>query len=158
LAAVPWKRPNIGSRVNREVHARIWEHPGVRFLRATRPSRHFAAMQQFGHFRERSGHSLCGERRPFDTAELGNWKSASLIAKARCEMARVAQTKLLMRRRASSRFYYASNHRGHSGVRFRTRNRDKCYRLALCSAGATPGHRQFNADLAHSQRLPLDRR
>src|SRR4051812_24925202 len=23
LAAVPWKRPNIGSRVNREVHARI---------------------------------------------------------------------------------------------------------------------------------------
>src|SRR5262245_23678929 len=31
-----WKRPNIGSRVNREVHARIWERPGVRFLRATR--------------------------------------------------------------------------------------------------------------------------
>ena len=27
-----------GSRVNREVHARIWERPGVRFLRATRPS------------------------------------------------------------------------------------------------------------------------
>jgi len=23
--------------VNREVHARIWERPGVRFLRATRP-------------------------------------------------------------------------------------------------------------------------
>jgi hypothetical protein len=37
LAAVPWKRPSIGSRVNREVHARIWERPGVRFLRATRP-------------------------------------------------------------------------------------------------------------------------
>jgi hypothetical protein len=31
-----WKRPNIGSRVNREVHARFWERPGVRFLRATR--------------------------------------------------------------------------------------------------------------------------
>jgi hypothetical protein len=24
----PWKRPSIGSRVNREVHARIWERPG----------------------------------------------------------------------------------------------------------------------------------
>jgi hypothetical protein len=111
-----------------------------------------------GDFSLLAGGLLCGERRPFDTAELGNWKSASLITKARCEMARVAQTKLLMRRRASSRFYYASNHRSHSGVRFRTRNRDKCYRLALCSAGATPGHRQFNADLAHSRRLPLDRR
>ena len=43
LAAVPWKRPSIGSRVNREVHARIWERPRVRFLRATRPWRHFAA-------------------------------------------------------------------------------------------------------------------
>src|SRR5262249_41554913 len=31
-----WKRPNIGSRVNREVHARFWERPAVRFLRATR--------------------------------------------------------------------------------------------------------------------------
>src|SRR5450759_5717113 len=30
------QRLNIGSRVNREVHARIWERPGVRFLRATR--------------------------------------------------------------------------------------------------------------------------
>ena len=37
LASVPWQRPNIGSRVNREVHARIWERPGVKFLRATRP-------------------------------------------------------------------------------------------------------------------------
>src|SRR5258707_10848002 len=36
-----WKRPNIGSRVNREVHARFWERPGVRFLRATRHSRRF---------------------------------------------------------------------------------------------------------------------
>ena len=30
------QRSNIGSRVNREVHARFWERPGVRFLRATR--------------------------------------------------------------------------------------------------------------------------
>jgi hypothetical protein len=40
------KRPNIGSRVNREVHARFWERSEVKFLRATRPSRHFAAAQQ----------------------------------------------------------------------------------------------------------------
>src|SRR5947209_11400934 len=33
-----WKRPNIGSRVNREVHARFWERAEVKFLRATRQS------------------------------------------------------------------------------------------------------------------------
>jgi len=33
------QRPNIGSRVNREVHARFWERAEVRFLRATRHSR-----------------------------------------------------------------------------------------------------------------------
>ena len=31
-----WKRLNIGSRVNREVHARFWERAEVKFLRATR--------------------------------------------------------------------------------------------------------------------------
>ena len=36
LAAMSWQRPNIGSRVNREVHARFWERPEVKFLRATR--------------------------------------------------------------------------------------------------------------------------
>src|SRR5436305_12956499 len=34
-----WKRPNIGSRVNREVHARFWERAEVKFLRATRQTR-----------------------------------------------------------------------------------------------------------------------
>src|SRR5438128_5032554 len=34
-----WKRPNIGSRVNREVHARFWERAEVKFLRATRQIR-----------------------------------------------------------------------------------------------------------------------
>ena len=36
LASMSWQRPNIGSRVNREVHARFWERPGVKLLRATR--------------------------------------------------------------------------------------------------------------------------
>ena len=36
LAAMSWQRPNIGSRVTREGHARFWERPGVKFLRATR--------------------------------------------------------------------------------------------------------------------------
>jgi hypothetical protein len=31
-----WQRQNIGSRVNREVHARFWERLGVKLLRATR--------------------------------------------------------------------------------------------------------------------------
>ena len=41
LAAMLWQRPNIGSRVNREVHARFWERAEVKFLRATRHSRWF---------------------------------------------------------------------------------------------------------------------
>src|SRR5713101_2947816 len=39
---MPWKRPNNGSRMNREVHVRFWESPEVKVLRATRhalPSR-----------------------------------------------------------------------------------------------------------------------
>jgi hypothetical protein len=31
-----WQRQNIGSRVNREVHARFWERLGVKLVRATR--------------------------------------------------------------------------------------------------------------------------
>src|SRR6516225_1198678 len=34
-----WQRPNIGSRMNREVHVRFWERAGVKFLRATRHNR-----------------------------------------------------------------------------------------------------------------------
>jgi hypothetical protein len=34
-----WQRPNIGSRVTREGHARFWERPEVKFLRATRHGR-----------------------------------------------------------------------------------------------------------------------
>ena len=40
--AARFQRSNIGSRVNREVHARFWERLEVKFLRATRPSRHLA--------------------------------------------------------------------------------------------------------------------
>src|SRR5262249_22798994 len=42
LASMPWQRPNIGSRVTREGHARFWERPRVKLPRATRhvrPSR-----------------------------------------------------------------------------------------------------------------------
>src|SRR5262249_55678141 len=34
-----WQRPNIGSRVTREGHARFWERPEVKFLRATQQKR-----------------------------------------------------------------------------------------------------------------------
>jgi hypothetical protein len=38
--AKPFKqRPHIGSRVTREGHARFWERPEVKFLRATRQGR-----------------------------------------------------------------------------------------------------------------------
>ena len=33
LGSMSWQRPNIGSRVNREVHARFWERAEVKFLR-----------------------------------------------------------------------------------------------------------------------------
>src|SRR5271170_3568454 len=36
LVAMPWQRPNNGSRMNREVHVRFWESPEVKVLRATR--------------------------------------------------------------------------------------------------------------------------
>lgn len=35
LAVMPWQRPNVGSRVDREVQAQLWERPKVKFLRAT---------------------------------------------------------------------------------------------------------------------------
>ena len=38
LDVMSWQRPNIGSRVTREGHARFWERPKVKFLRATRQS------------------------------------------------------------------------------------------------------------------------
>jgi hypothetical protein len=41
LAAMLRQRPNIGSRVNREVHARFWERAEVKFLRTTRYQRRF---------------------------------------------------------------------------------------------------------------------
>jgi hypothetical protein len=37
-----WQRPNIGSRVTREGHARFWERPEVKFLRATRQGSPFS--------------------------------------------------------------------------------------------------------------------
>ncbi len=36
LDAMSWKRPDIGSRVTREDHARFWERLEVKLLRATR--------------------------------------------------------------------------------------------------------------------------
>jgi hypothetical protein len=48
-----WQRPNIGSRVNREVHARFWERAAVKLLRATRQS------QTFGDVRVTSRFSAC---------------------------------------------------------------------------------------------------
>ena len=39
LALLVCRQPNIGSRVNREVHARFWEHAEVKFLRVTRQKR-----------------------------------------------------------------------------------------------------------------------
>src|ERR1700724_4513358 len=36
IGAMSWHRPNIGSRMNREVHVRVGERAEVKFLRATR--------------------------------------------------------------------------------------------------------------------------
>lgn len=45
LATMSWQRPNIGSRVTREGHARFWERPGVKLPRATRRSRTLSGKQ-----------------------------------------------------------------------------------------------------------------
>ena len=42
-----WQRPNIGSRVTREGHARFWARPEVKFLRATRRQRLPAMRERF---------------------------------------------------------------------------------------------------------------
>jgi hypothetical protein len=39
--------PRSKSRMNREVHVRFWERLEVKFLRATRPERPFAATQRY---------------------------------------------------------------------------------------------------------------
>src|SRR5450631_2783118 len=41
-----WQRPNIGSRVTREGHARFWESPEVKFLRATRQKLNNSALRR----------------------------------------------------------------------------------------------------------------
>src|SRR5215472_17029433 len=46
LAAMSWKRPNNGSRMNREVHVRFWESPEVKVLRATRHERRFRDVRE----------------------------------------------------------------------------------------------------------------
>src|ERR1039458_4167498 len=51
IAAMLWQRPNIGSRVNREVHARFWERAEVKFLRATRHSRRFRDVRHMSAYR-----------------------------------------------------------------------------------------------------------
>jgi hypothetical protein len=50
-----WQRPNIGSRVTREGHARFWERPEVQFLRATRRLRSFGDLDRAGRLRYRLG-------------------------------------------------------------------------------------------------------
>ena len=44
-----WARPSIGSRVNREVHARFWERLGVKLPRATRHSTLALTAARYGH-------------------------------------------------------------------------------------------------------------
>jgi hypothetical protein len=45
LATMPRQRPNIGSRVTREGHARFWERPRVKVPRATRQNSAFGPQQ-----------------------------------------------------------------------------------------------------------------
>src|SRR5439155_23004106 len=76
-----WKRPNIGSRVNREVHARFWERAEVKFLRATRqtrprshvrvaaalpPTTAVVLQRRERQFRATSRHMQCSKRVLFD--------------------------------------------------------------------------------------------
>ena len=55
-----WQRPNIGSRVTREGHARFWERPEVKFLRATRQTEKDPHRRKPGRFTFDNGHA-CGQ-------------------------------------------------------------------------------------------------
>src|ERR1700730_8987607 len=57
LAAMSWQRPNIGSRMNREVHVRVWERAEVKFLRATRQKPALPRCNSNGWFTSISRHS-----------------------------------------------------------------------------------------------------
>ena len=50
-----WQRPNIGSRINREVHVRFWERAEVKFLRATRQNPNLPHRNSNGRFTSQSG-------------------------------------------------------------------------------------------------------
>ena len=56
LAAMSWQRPNIGSRMNREVHVRVWERAEVKFLRATRQKLLLPQCNSDDRFTSVSGH------------------------------------------------------------------------------------------------------
>src|SRR5262245_31571111 len=67
-----WQRPNIGSRMNREVHVRFWERAEVKFLRATRQSRRTTMFAMSGlaptaavmlQCHDRSKSAMCGRLR-----------------------------------------------------------------------------------------------
>jgi hypothetical protein len=74
LASMPSQRPNIGSRVTREGHARFWERPGVKLPRATR---------QNGYGGRSTGRSAVPQVAPRKSAEVDHawtapgWKELS---------------------------------------------------------------------------------
>ena len=105
LAFMPWQRPDIGSRMNREVHVRFWERLGVKVPRATRQSRLLIDVHSWsarppivsvkadvGDFQRRArscceqvqpepalggGHNLAGSLQVVSPRE-GNWRSMDL--------------------------------------------------------------------------------
>ena len=66
-----WQRPNIGSRVTREGHARFWERPEVKFLRATRQA--LAAVQVKWHAPEETPAKIILQFRD----GTGDWTNAA---------------------------------------------------------------------------------
>src|SRR6516164_8234565 len=75
--AKPFKqRPNVGSRVTREGHARFWERPEVKFLRATR------RVSRTRGFRQARG------RRNADRSPIRSSAKAALPALARTSLTR----------------------------------------------------------------------
>src|SRR5262245_66635708 len=58
-----WQRPNIGSRMNREVHVRFWERAEVKFLRATRQTPPFGDFGSYVRFARKRSSSHAGDHR-----------------------------------------------------------------------------------------------
>jgi hypothetical protein len=109
LVILLWQRLSIGSRVTREGHARFWERPGVKVLRATRHE--FACRNA-----HQDGRTSSDSRQ--NRRSAANWRSGPMLSKKGSRgwrglrprrkdspIAACGATTILLRGQSGTRFY-----------------------------------------------------